>query len=71
MLRLRDDCIPFDPSEMAQLVSEDTSGKNIGIRMVYGIADEITYQNLLGLNVLTMHIKEHELAEKKNTAQAG
>ena len=30
--------------------------KNIGIRMVYAIARKIDYQNILGLNVLTIHI---------------
>ena len=27
---------------------------NIGIRLVYGLADKVDYQNLLGLNVLTI-----------------
>ena len=27
-----------------------------GIRIVYGIADDIDYQNILGMNVLTIHI---------------
>lgn len=26
------------------------------IRIVYGIADDIDYQNILGMNVLTIHI---------------
>lgn len=30
--------------------------KNIGIRLVYGLADEVEYQNMLGLNVLTIQI---------------
>ena len=30
--------------------------KNIGIRMVYKIARDIQYQNVLGLNVLTLKI---------------
>ena len=32
------------------------SDQNIGIRLVYGIAKEVKYQNLLGMNVLTMRI---------------
>ncbi len=30
--------------------------KNIGIRMVYSMAEKIGYQNILGLNILTIHI---------------
>ena len=30
--------------------------KNIGIRMVYSMTDNIDYQNILGLNVLTLRI---------------
>ena len=31
-------------------------GSNVGIRLVYGIAKEVKYQNLLGMNVLTIRI---------------
>ena len=40
---------------------------NIGIRMVYKIADEVSYQNLLGLNVLTILIKETDLVTELRT----
>ena len=62
MLRLKDDCVPFDPSQMAGFVSDRDPFRNVGIRMVYGIADEVTYQNMLGLNVLTIKIDEKSLA---------
>lgn len=32
------------------------SGKNVGIRLIYRIADEVSYQNLLGMNVLTARL---------------
>lgn len=67
VLRLRDDCIPFDPGEMAAMVSENAESGNIGIRMVYDIADEISYRNMLGLNVLTITIKEENLAAAEST----
>ena len=60
MLRLKDDCIPFDPLSIAEIVNGNDSFDNIGIRMVYQIADEVTYQNLLGLNALTILIKEED-----------
>ena len=36
--------------------SRDNPFKNVGIRLVYAIAREVEYQNLLGLNVLTIRI---------------
>ena len=56
LLRIKDDCIPFDPAERQKLTDPDDPAKNIGIRMVYRIAEDIQYQNILGLNVLTITI---------------
>jgi anti-sigma regulatory factor (Ser/Thr protein kinase) len=56
ILRLKDDCIPFDPKQRADIVDPDDITKNFGIRMVYSMAKDITYQNILGLNVLTIRI---------------
>ena len=53
-LRIRDNCKFFDPSEHTKVLSEDDEVKNIGIRLVYKISKEVDYQNLLGLNVLTI-----------------
>lgn len=54
-LRIRDNCRSFDPSEHAK--TKDNDGvSNIGIRLVYSIAKEVDYQNLLGLNVLTIRM---------------
>ena len=56
ILRIKDDCIPFDPAERRKIFNPDDIAKNIGIRMVYSITDDISYQNILGLNVLTIRI---------------
>ena len=56
LLRIRDDCVPFNPSDRAQMLTPDDPVKNIGIRLVFKIAKEVRYQNLLGLNVLTVWI---------------
>ena len=56
MLRIKDDCVPFDPMERAELLSGDDLLKNIGIRMVIKLAKDMTYQNLMGLNVLTIRL---------------
>ena len=57
---IKDDCVPFDPGERLKMTSDESIGedpmKNIGIRMVYKIAKEVQYQNVLGLNVLTLKI---------------
>ena len=56
LLRIRDDCRPFDPAERQKLANPEDPEKNIGIRMIYGMARAIQYQNILGLNVLTIRI---------------
>ena len=56
LLRIKDDCLPFNPEEHREMLNKDDLCSNIGIRMVYKIADNIDYQYILGLNVLTMKI---------------
>ena len=56
ILRIKDDCTPFDPSERKDMVDPDDITKNIGIRMVYSIAKDISYQHMLGLNILSVKI---------------
>ena len=56
ILRIKDDCVPFDPSERRDLIDSKDRMKNKGISMVYKGAKDILYQNMLGLNVLTIRI---------------
>ena len=56
ILRLRDDCVPFDPGERQQIAEGEDITKNVGIRMVFRIAREVQYQNIIGCNVLTIRI---------------
>lgn len=56
ILRIKDDCVPFDPATRASMLAPEDVSKNIGIRMVYDIADKVEYQSILGLNVLTIRI---------------
>ena len=56
ILRIRDDCVPFDPAERKDLVEPEDRAKNMGIRLVYRMAKDIRHQNILGLNVLTIRI---------------
>lgn len=56
ILRIKDDCKPFDPSVRREMRDPADPAKNIGIRMIYKMAKHMEYQNMLGLNVLTVHI---------------
>ena len=56
LIRFKDDCRPFDPQERQIMMTPEDPAKNIGLRIVFRIAKEHSYQNLLGLNVLTVKI---------------
>lgn len=56
ILRIKDDCVPFDPSARRKIAEDKDVASNIGIRMVFKIARNVQYQNILGLNVLTIRI---------------
>jgi hypothetical protein len=53
--RLKDDCVRFDPMERAEQHTGDPL-KNVGLKVVTGISDEMLYQHMMGLNVLTIWI---------------
>ena len=55
ILRIKDDCVAFDPKKRTGLNADDPA-KNVGIRMIYKMTDRIQYQNILGMNVLTIRI---------------
>ena len=56
ILRIKDDCVPFDPHERQEMAEGDDITRNIGIRLVFMTAKDVQYQNILGLNVLTVRI---------------
>ena len=58
ILRILDDCVPFDPGERQKLAagSGDDIAKNLGLRMIFRMSEDIQYQNILGLNALTIKI---------------
>ena len=56
VIRLRDNCKEFDPkSRMKQFDPEDPA-KNIGIRMISRLTDNITYHNDAGVNTLLIRL---------------
>ena len=54
ILRMRDNCIAFNPSDAMKLMEPEDITRHVGFRIVCRIAKDIRYQNLLGLNVLTI-----------------
>ncbi|SCW41189.1 Na+-driven multidrug efflux pump [Ruminococcaceae bacterium YRB3002] len=56
IMRLKDDCVPFDPGERQKIAEHSDVTSNIGLKMVFKIASDVEYQSLLGLNVLTIRI---------------
>lgn len=56
ILRIRDDCLPFNPEDRKQISENEDITKNIGVRMIYKILKDISYQFLFGMNVLTIKI---------------
>ena len=56
ILRIKDDCAAFDPAARREIADPEDVTKNIGIRMVFDMAESVSYQSVLGLNVLTIRI---------------
>ena len=56
ILRIKDNCVPFDPKQRSEVFNPDDPAKNMGIRMIYKMMDDIEYRYTLGLNVLTIRI---------------
>ena len=54
IIRLRDDCVTFDPLAYLELHKSDDPTAHIGIRMVMKMVRSANYVNSLGLNNLTL-----------------
>ena len=55
-IRVRDDCRSFDPMERLKQFTPDDITKNIGIRMIVKLTEEVFYQNNAGINTLLIRI---------------
>ena len=53
-IRLRDDCLPFDP--LKRLSASENNESNLGLKLVRGIASDMQYQTTFGLNILNITI---------------
>ena len=56
VIRIRDNCVSFDPTKYLELHRSDDPASHIGLRMVMGMTKEAFYINTLGLNNLTLLI---------------
>ena len=54
VIRIRDNCVSFDPVEYLKLHETDDPAAHIGIRMVMKMVKKANYVNSLGLNNLTL-----------------
>ena len=54
IIRIRDNCVHFDPTKYLELHRTDDPAAHIGLRMVMGTVKEANYFNSLGLNNLTL-----------------
>ena len=54
IIRIRDNCVHFDPTKYLELHKTDDPAAHIGLRMVMGTVKEANYFNSLGLNNLTL-----------------
>ena len=55
-LRIRDNSLPFDAKLLSGAVDENDPAANIGIRLVKGLAKDMSYNVVLGLNVFSLNI---------------
>ena len=56
VLRLRDNCRAFDPVKWIRLNESDDPTVNMGIKLVCGMAKDVTYVSTLDLNIITLRI---------------
>lgn len=50
ILRLRDDCRRFDLVERYRMMNPDDPTKNVGLRIVFASADDVSYSSALDMN---------------------
>ena len=53
---IKDDGVKFDPHSMRRIEERDKDAGGTGLRLVFGMAEDVQYQHILGLNILTIRI---------------
>lgn len=66
ILQLRDDGRPFDLTERYRMINPEDTTHNIGLRIVFSSADEVSYHSSLNLNNVCVRIRrETEISPSK------
>lgn len=55
-IRIRDDCKAFDPKERINQFNPNEPEKNVGIRLISKLSNEMTYHNDAGINTLLIKL---------------
>jgi anti-sigma regulatory factor (Ser/Thr protein kinase) len=55
-IRVRDDCRAFDPQKRLKQFHPEEPWKNVGIRMIARMAEEMNYQRSTGINTLLIKV---------------
>ena len=56
IIRIRDDCKEFDPEKYIAQFHSDDPAKNVGLKILVGMAKKISYQNNAGINTLLVTV---------------
>ena len=56
VIRIQDNCPLFDPKKRIDQFYPDDICRNVGIRLIAGIAKDMNYQNNIGINTLFITI---------------
>ena len=54
VLRIRDEGKPFDPVEYNKMITSDDPVSHMGIRMVFGVAKQVSYTNSMSQNSISL-----------------
>ena len=58
-IRIRDNCPEFDPKKRLEQFANDDPAKNIGIKMIARLSDEMIYPNTAGINTVMIKLRDN------------
>lgn len=67
ILRLRDDGRPFDLTERFKMIEPDDPTRNIGLRIIFASADDVSYNSSMNMNNVCIKINS-EISSLRRTA---
>ena len=57
IMRIRDDCMHFDLKERYKVINPDDLSRNIGLRIIFTEADDVSYSSALSMNNVCIRIR--------------